>query len=215
VHHKPFVDHYEMLQLSPNANEETVERVYRLLAKRYHPDNQSTGDAQKFSAVLVAYQVLSDPAARASYDVKYDENRSTQWRIFDRQSASEGREQDRRIYHGILSLLYVARRRDPRSGGLGAMFLEKMLGCPQQHLEFPLWYLKQHGWIEVMDNGQLAITVTGVDKLEGQDLALPKDRLLAASSVSGTDRESAEDVRSREADRLEAHASGDTASEVA
>jgi curved DNA-binding protein len=177
---KPFVDHYEALQLSPNATEETVERVYRLLAKRYHPDNQESGDAERFASVLEGFQVLSDPAARAAYDVKYDENRSAQWKIFDRNSASDGREEDRRIFHGILSLLYVARRRDPKHGGLGSVYLEKMLGCPQQHLDFPLWYLKQHGWIELMDNGQIGITVTGVDKVSGEDLALPKNRLLEA-----------------------------------
>jgi curved DNA-binding protein len=202
VSQKAFVDHYEVLQLSPNATEETVERVYRLLAKRYHPDNQSTGDPDKFSSVLLAYRVLSDPTARASYDVKYEENRGTQWKIFDQESASDGRAEDRRIHHGILSLLYVARRRDPRAGGLGAVFLEKMLGCPQQHLEFPLWYLKQHGWIEITENGQLAITVTGVDKLEGADLALPKNRLLGQSSLRSNDDPDADDSH-REPRRLE------------
>jgi curved DNA-binding protein len=209
---KPFADHYEALQLSPNATEETVERVYRLLAKRYHPDNQTTGDVQKFSSVLLAYQVLSNPATRASYDVQYDEHRSAQWKIFDQRSASDGRDADRRIHHGILSLLYVARRRDPRHGGLGVVFLEKMLGCPQQHLEFPIWYLKQHGWIELMENGQLGITVTGVDRLEGQDLALPKDRLLSSSSVSAS---ASDDGSGGEPHRLEASSAVEIASQVA
>ena len=57
----PFRDLYEDLQLSPNASAETVERVYRLLAKRYHPDNQDTGNAQKFSEVHAAYELLTDP----------------------------------------------------------------------------------------------------------------------------------------------------------
>jgi curved DNA-binding protein len=211
---KPFVDHYEALQLSPNATEETLERVYRLLAKRYHPDNQSTGDAEKFSSVLLAYRVLSDPAARASYDAKYDEHRSVQWKIFDQRSAGDAREEDRRIHHGILSLLYVARRRDPKSGGLGAVFLEKMLGCPQQHLEFPLWYLKQHGWIEITESGQLAITVTGVDKLEGADLALPSNRLLAQSSLERSEDDLDADSQ-REPRRIESETSVRSTSGVA
>ena len=181
---RPFVDYYEALQLSPNATAETLERVYRLLAKRYHPDNQTTGDAQKFAEVHTAFEVLTDPARRAEYDVKYDEQRGEQWKIFDQKSAGDDREEDRRLFHGILSLLYIARRRDPRSGGLGAVTLEKMLGCPQQHLEFPLWYLKERGWIEILDSGQLAITVEGIDKLSHKDLALPKDRLLAESSLA-------------------------------
>lgn len=189
MHTRTFVDHYEVLQLSPNATAEIVERVYRVLAKRYHPDNLTTGDALRFSAVLESYEVLSDPTRRAAYDARYDENRSLQWRIFDQGSAIDAREDDRRIVHGVLSLLYVARRREPKSGGLGVVFLEKLLGCPKQHLEFPLWYLKQHGWIEIMDSGHFAITVTGIDKLGTEDLALPKDRLLSESSVVVEHRE--------------------------
>ena len=35
------IDYYEVLQISPNADPDTVHRVYRLLAQRFHPDNQS------------------------------------------------------------------------------------------------------------------------------------------------------------------------------
>jgi curved DNA-binding protein CbpA len=183
---REFVDRYEILQLSPNASAETIERVYRLLAKRYHPDNQDTGDADKFSAVLEAYQTLSDPVRRAAYDAAYDEQHGVQWKIFDQGSAGSDREQDRRISHGILSLLYVARRRDPRRGGLGAVHLERLLGCPQEHLEFPLWYLKQRGAIETLDTGQFAITVDGIDQLGTMDgsNASMRERLLPASSLS-------------------------------
>jgi len=179
----PFVDHYETLQLSPNASHELVERVYRILAKRYHPDNQATGDVERFSDVHLAYQILSEPERRAQYDVQYDSNRSQQWKVFDQSSAGNEREEDRRLFHGILSLLYVARRRDPRNGGVGIVMLEKMLGAPQQHLEFPIWYLKKRGLIEVINNGQLGITVDGVDKLSTDELSLPADRLLSASSA--------------------------------
>ena len=39
-----FADYYEILEISPNANSETIERIFRHLAQRYHPDNQDTGD---------------------------------------------------------------------------------------------------------------------------------------------------------------------------
>ena len=61
--------------------------------------------------------------------------------------------------------------------------LENMLGCPQEHLRFPLWYLKQRGWIERLESGYLAITADGVDKLGSDDLALPKNRLIAETSL--------------------------------
>ena len=38
-----FVDFHEVLQISPKADGETIQRVYRLLALRYHPDNRETG----------------------------------------------------------------------------------------------------------------------------------------------------------------------------
>ncbi len=179
-----FVDHYETLQLSSTATHEVIERVYRVLAKRYHPDNQNTGDALRFSNIQTAYETLSDPPTRAQYDVQYDANRSQQWRIFDQNSAGDEREEDRRLFHGILALLYVAKRRDPKSGALGVVTLETMLGCPQQHLEFPLWYLKKRGFIEITDNGQFGITVDGVDKLSRDEQTLPLDRLLTSSSVT-------------------------------
>ena len=178
-----FIDHYEVLQVSQSADAETIDRVYRLLAKRYHPDNAASGDPEQFNALRMSYDVLANPERRAQYDVTYDEEKGQQWRIFDQGSAGDGREQDRRVFHGVLSLLYVARRRDPESGGLGAVHLERMLGVPREHLEFPLWYLKRRGWIESLTGGQLAITVDGVDVLGSKELSLPHDRLLSESTV--------------------------------
>ena len=41
-------DYYEVLQISPNAEPETVHRVFRLLAQRFHPDNAETGNEAQF-----------------------------------------------------------------------------------------------------------------------------------------------------------------------
>lgn len=183
-----FVDYYEVLQLSPNASAEMIERVYRLLAKRYHPDNQDTGNAQRFAEVHCAFEVLSDGKARAAYDVSYDERRALTWKVFRQDSANDTRANDRRLFHGILSLLYVARRRDTEHGGLGPVTIERMLACPQEHLDFPLWYLRERRWIERLDNGLLAITADGVDKLGDDDLSLPANRLLSESVVTNGDR---------------------------
>ena len=45
-YHGAFEDYYEMLQISPNADSETIHRVYRILAQRYHPDNHDTCDPE-------------------------------------------------------------------------------------------------------------------------------------------------------------------------
>jgi curved DNA-binding protein CbpA len=97
---KKFVDYYEILQLSPNATAETVERVFRILAKRYHPDNHETGSATQFAELRTAYEALSDPVSRAAYDVKYEENRALTWKIFKQEDAGDARADDRRLFMG-------------------------------------------------------------------------------------------------------------------
>jgi hypothetical protein len=61
-------DLYEVMQLSPKADQGIISHVYRLLAMRYHPDNAETGDNEMFLRLSQAYQVLSHPEKRASYD---------------------------------------------------------------------------------------------------------------------------------------------------
>ena len=70
-----------MLQINANAEPETVHRVYRLLAQRYHPDNKDTGDATRFRTLTEAYEVLSDPEQRAKYDVVHQQFWRDRWKI--------------------------------------------------------------------------------------------------------------------------------------
>src|SRR6187399_1260993 len=75
------VDYYETLQISPNADPDTVQRVFRLLAQRFHPDNAETGDANRFRAMHEAYSVLSVPERRAQYDIHHQALRQERWRF--------------------------------------------------------------------------------------------------------------------------------------
>ena len=59
------VDYYEVLQVSANAEPDTIHRIYRLLAQRFHADNQESGDSDRFHQIHEAYTVLSDPERRA------------------------------------------------------------------------------------------------------------------------------------------------------
>lgn len=162
-------DYYEALQVSPRADTHTIERVFRHLAKRFHPDNPETGDAERFELLIQAFRVLSDPEARVAYDARYQELREQQWQVLDQESAGDDVETDRRIRAGILSLLYATRRQDVGNPGLGTYELEQTLGCPEHHMQFHIWYLKENHWIERLDSGQFAITVSGVDKLVQSD----------------------------------------------
>src|SRR4051794_41853620 len=69
------VDYYEVLQVNPTAELDTIHRVYRLLAQRFHPDNKETGSESRFREISEAYTVLSNPEKRARYDVTYQQQR--------------------------------------------------------------------------------------------------------------------------------------------
>lgn len=161
----PLPDYYETLQVSPRADRETIERVFRHLANRYHPDNRDSGDANKFSELVEAHNVLADAAKRAAYDVSYERIRESRWRIFNQDSATGEIANDARVRLAILSLLYVARRNNVLEPGVGIIELERVLAVPVPVLEFQMWYLRENTWVERLISGHFAITATGVDKL--------------------------------------------------
>ncbi len=194
---KSFSDHYENLQISPNADLETVERVFRLLAKRYHPDNDQTGDAEKFNILYESYSILSDPERRAAYDAKYEQDLASRWKIAEEASQSEGFEDDNRIRQGVLSLLYVARRQDTLNSGMGVMEMERLLGCPEHLMDFHVWYLKEKNWIQRTDTGGYSITADGVDKVGDYDMMLRKDRLLPGPGESSAKNDESKDLEPR------------------
>ena len=177
-------DYYEVLQISPNADPDTVHRVYRLLAQRFHPDNQSTGDGEKFRALTEAYQVLGDPEQRAQYDVHRPERQKERSRLISHAVRAVNDVQAEQLLRlTILELLYARRRTDPQAPGVFYGDLESLVGCPQEHIEFALWYLAQRRYVDRSDGSQIAITVDGVDHLESNAPvrhAVP--RLAAASS---------------------------------
>jgi curved DNA-binding protein CbpA len=176
--HLTGTDYYEILQLSPKADQETIERVYRPLAKRYHPDNKHTGDDHKFNLLMEAYRALSDPEKRAAYDAQYESASAREWALLLQTPPSEGADEDQRIYQAVLSILYTARRREANHAAVGVVYLEKMLGVPEKHLEFHIWYLKEKKWIERNEDGGFVITAIGVDEVIKDNLLLQNNRLL-------------------------------------
>jgi curved DNA-binding protein CbpA len=161
------VDLYEVLQISSNAEPETVHRVFRLLAQRFHPDNQETGSENRFREVNSAYQVLSDPEQRAKYDVGYQKQRQERWRFAAKGAETEN---DFAAEHLVrlttLEILYMRRRVEPQEPGVFLPDLEKLIGRAREQLEFTIWYLVQRKLVQRSDNSVLVITADGVEYLE-------------------------------------------------
>jgi curved DNA-binding protein CbpA len=178
-------DYYEVLQISPNAELDTVHRVYRLLAQRFHPDNQSTGDAERFRQLTEAYHVLGDPEKRARYDVHRPERQQERSQLLtDVVRAANDLEGEQLLRLSVLELLYAQRRTDPRTPGVFFGDLEGLVGCPREHIEFALWYLGQKKYVERSDGSQLMITADGVDYLESNSsVRLKVPRLTAGEAV--------------------------------
>jgi hypothetical protein len=180
-----FIDYYELLQLSPNADAETVERIFRHLAKKFHPDNSDFADNQRFHQIVEAHKTLADPEARAGYDVKYQHYWNRKWRLAAEASDSATLGDDMAIRERLLSLLYVQRRRNMKSPGLGEHEMARLLRTPPELVEFHVWYLKSKGWVERLETGHLAITAHGVDQAEQNRLVLNPERMIAAPVAAG------------------------------
>ncbi len=176
-------DYYEDLQVSRNADQETIERVYRLLAKRYHPDNQATGRADKFEALTTAFRVLADPVERAAYDAGRERLDARRWELLKPSPGSPGPGNDREIRDAMLSVLYIERRNNPSDGSVGLWRMERLLGWPEAVMEFHVWYLKEKGLVQRTDSGGYAITADGVDLIEENGLRSNRGHLLPEKST--------------------------------
>ena len=61
-------DFYLILGIDRNADQATIKKVYRQLARKYHPDKGKDADEEKLKRVNEAYSILSDKKKRADYD---------------------------------------------------------------------------------------------------------------------------------------------------
>jgi curved DNA-binding protein CbpA len=170
-----FPDYYELMQISSKAEQETIQRVYRILASRCHPDNPQTGDMERFLRLSEAYKVLSCPEKREEYDVEYKGHQARPLEVFNMQDFATGIDGESNRRMGLLCLLYHRRRINPDDPGLSLLQLEKMMLSAREHLIFTVWYLKDKGYVRQTEDSSYAITSAGVDHVEQ---GLPKNRVL-------------------------------------
>lgn len=187
-----FIDFYEALQISPNAEPETIHRVYKLLVTRLHPDNPETGDLDAFIVLNRAYETLSDAVSRSAYDVDYAQHRSRPLKEFDSREFAMGLDGESNRRLGILFLLYKRRRVDPENPGMSLLELEAMMATPREHLVFTTWYLREKNFVRLDERSSLVISAEGVDHVES---SLASNRVLYKLLNKGKDAAECADVR--------------------
>ena len=169
------INYYDLLQINPRAELETIERVYRILANRYQPDNQQTGDTERFRLLTEAYEVLRDPVRRANYDRQFEVNPAGPLPIFLGKEFTDGIDAEAKIRIGVLCLLYSKRRANPDFAALSLLDMENIMAFPRERLLFALWYLRAKRYVVQDDRSSFIITAEGVDFLESQ---LPTNQIL-------------------------------------
>ncbi|MGH9720093.1 MAG: J domain-containing protein [Bryobacteraceae bacterium] len=161
-----FVDYYELLQINNTAEPETIQRVYRILAARYHPDNSETGDIERFLLIKEAYKILSDTAKRKDYDDAYNSQKDGPVPVFLTKEFTDGIDGESNRRMGVLALLYNKRKSSPSQPAVSVLELENLMFVPREHLQFTVWYLKAKRFIQSDDRSSLLISADGIDYLE-------------------------------------------------
>jgi hypothetical protein len=182
---EPAVNHYEFLQISPNAQAETIQRVYHFLAARYHPDNPETGDPERFILLNQAYEVLSNPESRARYDAALEGNGTRPSALFHSVDFLDGVEGELNRRLAVLSLLYRRCRANIHNPQISLLDLESQMGFPREYLDFTLWYLRSKKYLQQENGAEFSLTCLGVDYVEDNFAKLPLlGKLLTAGTAS-------------------------------
>lgn len=129
---------YEILQISPRADIDTIHRVYRIMAARFHPDNPVSGDHEMFLRLCEAYEVLSKPERRVLYDYALQARQAEPIPIFGARIFVDGLGGELNRRFGVLALLYQRRRTNQGNLGISTLELERYMSLPREHLEFTL-----------------------------------------------------------------------------
>jgi len=161
-----FIDYYEVLQISPKADIETIHRVFRMQAARYHPDNKQTGNAERFMMLSRIYETLVDQKKRDQYDLRRRMREPGSIPVFGLAEFVAGIEGEVNRRLGVLCLLYKRRRSNPDHPALSLLQLEFLMEFPREHLMFTVNYLREKGYVRIVENSDFQITAEGIDSLE-------------------------------------------------
>jgi curved DNA-binding protein len=185
-----FVDFYGLLQVDPNCEDKVIDVAYHHFAKLYHPDHAETADVAKFSAVTEAYKTLKNPEKRAEFNRLYELHKGDQapnGTIGGIEVNGKTALDDAEIHEKILHILYKKRRENAKDAGVVGWLLQETLECSEEHFDFHFWYLKSKGYLELTEQGTLAITIEGVDHVISRSRSEEVEKLLLSKADTPDD----------------------------
>lgn len=185
-----FIDYYEVLQISPKADSETIHRVFRMQAARYHPDNKQSGNAERFMMLSRIYETLTDQKRRDEYDLRRRLREPVSIPAFGLAEFVAGVEGEVNRRLGVLCLLYKRRRSNPDHPALSLLQLEFLMEFPREHLMFTVGYLREKELLRIVENSDYQITANGMDYLEVgvRDKQIFEHLMESPLSISGAAR---------------------------
>lgn len=152
-------DYYDVLGVARDASDSEIKRAFRALARELHPDVSTAVDAeQRFREVAEAYEVLSDPERRATYD------------RFGQAGLRRGGFEPTFADFGSLADVFAAFFGEDLLGGAGAARQRSQRG----------------GDVQVVVEIDLEDAFTGLTVSVPLDAALPCDRCAASGAEPGT-----------------------------
>lgn len=162
-----FQDHYVVLELTHKATDEQIKEAFERLSIQYDPIQGTEPDYDKFEALTLAYEVLSDA------DLRKDFNKLKGIGLDDKPKFSglpffEALARPSGLRAALLCVLYDYRRLHPFTPAISVRHALGMLEGTEEEVNFAIWYLKQRNLIVNDDKSNLMITADGLDYLENQ-----------------------------------------------
>ena len=152
-------DHHALLRAGVAGDAGSLDRLYRALAFRYHPDNRESGNVEIFLRIREAYRILSPSQA-------YQEELgiAKPLKTIGLQAELRGLK-DKRL--AVLGLLCQRRINDYRNAFVSPAELESLTGMSADEVGFILWYLRERGAVTLCENSpDYTISAVGVDILD-------------------------------------------------
>lgn len=194
-----FVDYYEYLMISPNADRAMIEWAVRLMLTRYGKKNGEQADSAKYELVKEAYRTLADPKRRELYDSLRREQASSSEGPEETDSLEalsravvparpKGQrisgdsiqieqsvtladvEVQKRLRQGVMSALYDIVVTRPRNPELGRAEIARAIGVSIDETEFTIWFLRERELLRTTNQGLYAISAKGVEWVENGGL---------------------------------------------